>query len=81
MGATFLNTPEMMLDAGESKMLADAITNVTEHYDIPLLDEKSQAWLGLGFCVATIYGPRVVTLMNKAKKARGPQLVNEVKHG
>ena len=81
MGATFLNQPVMMLEESEAKQLAAAVTAVSELYELPFLDEKSQAWIGLGFVAATIYGPRIVTLVNEAKKTKGPQLVQVVSNG
>lgn len=65
-----MKIPELMLTEDESKMLANAVNKVTELYDIPILSEKSQAWMGLAIAAGTIYGPRLMTakLNNKQKK-------------
>lgn len=81
MGAMFVNQPTLMLEQQEAKQLSEAITAVTELYELPFLDEKSQAWAALGFCVATIYAPRIVAMVNENKKKKGPQLVTGVVNG
>lgn len=54
-----LGHPEFGLTREESSMLAEAVTGVTELYDIPLADEKTLAWLNLGSVAMMVYGPRV----------------------
>lgn len=70
MGAAFLKVPQLVLSEDESKKLAEAITSVTELYDIPLMDEKTQVWVNLAMVAGSIYGPRIVahTLEKKASK-------------
>jgi hypothetical protein len=65
--AYFLNIPELNLDDSESKKLSKAVTRVTELYEIPLPDEKIQAWVMLAVTCSGIYGPRLATVMLKQK--------------
>lgn len=76
--AAFLKTPELALDADEAKKLSEAVSTVANLYEVPLLDEKSQAWLGLAMCGGMIYFPRVVAVMNNRKKNR-PQAVQAIR--
>lgn len=68
MGAIALKTPELMITEDESKQLASAINRVTELYDIPILSEKSMAWMGLAMAAGTVYGPRLMAAKMNAKK-------------
>lgn len=75
----------LALDEEESKRLANAAVQVTQLYDIPLLDEKSRAWLNLGMVAADVYGTRFMaaTIMakkNKAASVNGPQVVEGTFH-
>lgn len=80
MMAAFLKTPEFIIDTEESKALSEAISTVAELYPIPLLDEKSQAWIALAMCAGGIYGPRVIAVVNNKKKNR-PQVVQPISRG
>lgn len=66
--------PELELDADESKLLADAVTEVASHYSV-VVDPKVVAWAGLLGVCGSIYGPRVAawkmrtTMENKAPRA------------
>jgi hypothetical protein len=77
MGAAVVKAPEFALTEEESKQLAAAITRVTDLYDVPLLDEKSRAWLNLGIVGVQIYGTRgaAVILESKRKRAAKPSVV------
>lgn len=77
MGAAFLKTPQLALDETEAKNLGDAVSRVTELYDIPLMDEKSRAWLNLGMVAAGVYGPRIASVAIDRKKAKGKDVIVE----
>ena len=78
MAASFLKVPELALDDDEAKTLADAVNRVTEQYDIPLMDEKTRAWVNLAMVGTTVYGPRLVAFkMNRKKK---PSSVVPIQH-
>jgi hypothetical protein len=77
MGAAFLGVPELMLTADESKNLSEAITTVTELYEIPFLDEKTQAWISLAIVAGSIYVPRVIAVSQNAKRKRLPHIVSQ----
>lgn len=66
--AFFLKIPELELDETESKNLAASINRVTELYDIPLPDEKIQAWVMLAVTCSSIYGPRLGAVLLKPKQ-------------
>lgn len=68
MGASFLKTPELMIDQSEAALLAGAVVEVSKHYEIlGGVSDKAVAWVNLAQCVGMIYGPRVVAL--KMRKA------------
>jgi hypothetical protein len=77
MGAAVVKAPGLALTEEESKQLAAAITRVTDLYDVPLLDEKSRAWLNLGIVGVQIYGTRgaAVIMETKKKRAAKPSVV------
>jgi len=69
MGATFLKVPELALSEDESKALGEAVVKVTELYDVPMMDEKTLAWVNLAMVASGIYGPRIVAAkINHSKK-------------
>ena len=72
MGASMLNISELAISDSEAKQLADAIAEVSEHYDVPLMDPKTAAWGKLLLAVGTVYGTRVASMVmtNKAKQAK-----------
>jgi len=68
MGATILAAPELRLDESEARGLADAIGQVAAHYGgIP--DSKYMAWGNLAVLAGAIYGPRIVVMRNRMRKA------------
>jgi len=71
--AAFTRQPDLELTEEESKKLATAITRVVEQYELPLLDERSLAWIGLGMAGVQVYGTRLASAVLRAK--RGPQVV------
>jgi hypothetical protein len=83
MAATFLKTPELALDEAEAKQLSDAVTRVSELYEIPLMDEKTMAWVNLAITAGTIYGPRAVAVVavKMNRKPKGPVIVPDFNQG
>jgi hypothetical protein len=63
-------TPELVLDADESRPLAMAVCEVAKHYDIPGLDEKTTAWVGLIMVCGKIYVPRAVMAKQRIEQER-----------
>jgi hypothetical protein len=59
---------EFLITDEESTELADAVTRVTQLYDIQIMPEKQMAWLNLGLVGCAIYGPRVMTVARKPRK-------------
>lgn len=62
MTAAFTQTPELALEADESKPLAEAVAELAKHYDIPGLDAKAMAWVGLVMVAGKIYVPRAILI-------------------
>jgi hypothetical protein len=67
-GATLAHAPGWAITEEESAKLATAITNVTQFYEVPILDEKGRAWLSLGMVAFEVYGSRAVTAIMQAKQ-------------
>lgn len=55
--ANITGTPELVIDADESKLLANATANLLEQFDLKP-DPKIQAVIGLVMAAGTVYGPR-----------------------
>lgn len=72
MMASFTGVEEFGLDETESATLAEAITNVTEMYDVKALSPEAMAWWNLATTAGGIYGPRMMSahLRRKATKAQ-----------
>ena len=68
MGAAISKQPTLALTEDESAKLAAAISRVAEHYEVPMLDEKSRAWLALGVAGCEVYGTRIAAIVIEAKK-------------
>lgn len=68
MGASLLKMPSLILTDEEAKHLATAITRVSELYEVPILDEKTRAWLNLSMVGFEVYGTRIVAHMAERKK-------------
>lgn len=78
MGAAFLGVPELLISSEESKSLADAVTTVTELYEVPFLDDKTQAWIGLAVVAGSIYVPRVIAVLNTSKRKGAGKTIHAV---
>ncbi len=76
MAASALKTEELELDQAESKLLAEAVTEVASHYNT-VIDPKVIAWMGLIGVCGQIYGPRVVAM--RVRKAGKPREVSALK--
>lgn len=73
-----MRAPGLSITEDEAKLLAESINRVTELYDVPLLDEKSRAWLGLGMAGVEVYGTRIAAAMIDRKKK--PTIVRPFEH-
>lgn len=73
MMASFIKVPELILSEDEANKLGDAVNRVAALYDLPIFNEKTQAWIHLGFVAAGVYGPRAVAYhTNHKPKKREP---------
>lgn len=63
-------TPELRITEEEAKTLGEAAARVSELYDIPLVDEKTRAWLNLGMAATQVYGTRVAAVVIRNKQAK-----------
>lgn len=80
MMASFIKVPELMLSEDEANKLGDAVNRVAALYDLPIFNEKTQAWIHLGFVAAGVYGPRAVAYhANHKPKKREPIPIAAVK--
>jgi hypothetical protein len=70
MGAAILKTPEMVMSQEESEELAKAAKRVTDLYDVPILDEKTLAWIGLAMVVGKVYGTRAIAVAARVKGSK-----------
>jgi hypothetical protein len=76
--ATFTSSPNLVITEEESKKLAAGITRVVELYDVPMLDERSRAWIGLALVGVEVYGTRITAAVVAAK--RRPAVVTPFRH-
>lgn len=63
--AAATRTPELVLEADESKPLAVAVAELAKHYDLPGLDAKTTAWVGLIMVCGQVYVPRAVMIKQR----------------
>lgn len=77
--ATAMSSPTIELTDEESEKLARAITNVTEQYEMPILDPRSRAWMYLGLVGFELYGSRAIAAWAERSKHK-PQPVTPMKH-
>ena len=75
--AAFLKQPTFVITEAEASKLAAAVTRVSELYEVPMLDERSRAWLGLGMAGVEVYGTRLAAAVVEAKKR--PHVVTPIK--
>ena len=68
--AAVSKSPEMALDQSEAHQLAEAIANVSRHYDVAAT-QKTMDWTNLLMCMGLIYGTRIMAIRNnRARQAR-----------
>jgi hypothetical protein len=72
MGAALLNVPELRLDEDEAKQLAGAMARVQKEFGVAVISPKAAALINMGVVGATIYGPRIVAMVNDASKKKTP---------
>lgn len=65
MGAAFFALPELELEKREAKALAEAIAEVSKHYNIPGIDPKMAAVVSLIIVAGQIYVPRGFAIVNR----------------
>lgn len=67
--AAFFKAPELMLDEQESAMLASAVQSVQDFYDFETSAEVL-LWMNVAGTLAAVYGPRVMAIGMRSKKAK-----------
>ncbi len=70
MASVMLHTPELMIDKDEAKALSDALANVQQYIDIPLISPKTMAFVNLAGTMAMMYGTRFVAIGKRRKAER-----------
>jgi len=75
--AALMKQPGLMITEEESAKLAAAVNRVVELYDVPLLDERSRAWIGLSLVGVEVYGTRIAAAVIDAKQR--PHIVTPIK--
>lgn len=73
MGAAFFAVPELALENGEAKALAEAIAEVNRHYHIPGLRPDHAAVVSLAVVVFVTYGKRVPVILARQRGTPLPQ--------
>jgi hypothetical protein len=70
--AGIAKTPELALDPGEGKLLAQGMIDVAKFYPV-VVDPKTLAWINLSMIAGTVYGTRIFAIAAKqsAKKNEG----------
>ncbi len=74
MGAAFLKTPELRIDAEESAMLAKATLDVMKAYGVPELSDKQLAASQMIMALGTVYAPRIALVYHRTHQK--PKLVH-----
>lgn len=65
--ATAAKAPELNLEEGEARMLADPLAQIAEHYNFAPSKEVQLAMALIG-AAGMVYGPRVINIRNRLKK-------------
>jgi hypothetical protein len=76
--AVLAKNPMLELTEGEANKLGQAVERVTELYEVPLLDERSRAWINLGLVGFEVYGTRIIATMAE-KKPKTPAPVTQIR--
>lgn len=66
-------TPELELDAEESKKLAENMQNLMRHYPAMRFPQKQADWLMMMMALGEVYGPRVIAIGNRKARQRAEQ--------
>lgn len=67
------NAPNLELDDDEAVKLSKAIANVTRHYDVPGMSQKTVDWIMAVQAGGAIYGPRLLAWrMERASRMAKP---------
>jgi hypothetical protein len=77
--AVLAKNPMLELTEGEAKKLGQAVERVTELYEVPLLDERSRAWINLGLVGFEVYGTRIIATMAEKKQHKTPAPVTQIR--
>ena len=64
--AHLLEIRELELEKEEAKALADALSAVARHYDLPDLPQKTVDWINLFIVMGSIYAPRIIAYKSKS---------------
>lgn len=76
--AMITKTQEFMLNADESVMLAQAMANVSRHYDVQVA-EKTLDWTQLIMVAGTVYGSRLAAMKLRKQMERANRETNAPK--
>lgn len=61
------------IDENDAEKMAKAIANVTRHYDVPQMAQKTVDWIMMIQCTGVIYGPRIMAMrMERAARNAKP---------
>jgi hypothetical protein len=66
--AAMAKSPAWAITEEESAKLSAGINKVTALYDLPMMDERGRAWLGLAMVGVEVYGSRIATAVIEANK-------------
>lgn len=61
--------PTLKLDDSEAVEVAQAVANVGQHYNVPV-SPVTQAWIGLGMTVGSIYAGKFAAIKFKRQAAK-----------
>lgn len=67
--AGMTRTPEFALDQKEAKSVAEALANVSRHYDVSV-SAKALDWTNLIMALGMVYGTRVFAIRNRRMNER-----------
>jgi hypothetical protein len=68
--AMMLKSPELELDEGEALKLAQALIRLQSFYPAIDVPAKALAWAQLVIACGQVYGPRIVAISKRPKKAK-----------
>lgn len=61
--------PELIIDAKEAELLAQAISDVQDHYGFEVSPETA-VWVNLVTALGSVYGPRAISIYSRVKKEK-----------